>query len=178
MKIIFSIAFIVLFNTILAQASASIIAGVNLPEISMMDLSDNNTITLNAEIPNDAGKALDLQSVDNSKWINYTSAIVPGGTSRKIQASISAGSLPPGIELELGIGSYFGFGEGVLGISEGIVSLNTMPQTIINGIGGAYTGDGVNNGHQLNFRLSISDYAQLDYESVGSVEVTYTLTDN
>jgi hypothetical protein len=62
------------------------------------------------------------------------------------------------------------------------VTLTNTAQNIITGIGSAYTGDGVNNGHNLSYSLDLDatsgSYALLDFDESTTLEITYTLSDN
>jgi hypothetical protein len=59
----------------------------------------------------------------------------------------------------------------------GILTLNNSPQTIISGIKGAYTGDGINNGYKLTYSLEIYDYKLLDFNQSATLSITLTLSD-
>ena len=137
----------------------------------------DNHITLELNTPSEAGMPL-TTSFDNSLWLNYTSCIEASGTARNISAEISNGFMPLGVNLTLEASNILnGNAAGVLGNSNGIVILDGTSKQIIGGIGGAYTGTGVGNGHQLTYSLSIADYNQLDFDATTTIEVTYTITD-
>ncbi|PID94277.1 MAG: hypothetical protein CSA95_03680 [Bacteroidetes bacterium] len=113
---------------------------------------------------------------DNSKWINYSSAIGGGGAYRDVTVQLQGGEVPPGLQLALNVGPAVG-GDGALGqIGGGFVTLSGSPVYVIKQIRGAYTGDGANHGHQLTYRLKITN---LQTVSVGStnLSVLYTLVD-
>ena len=151
-----------------------------IPEISIMDIEPDNTIiALTFDLPNEAGAPIGVSanSTDNTKWINYSSSISPTSSFKNISAQITSGLVPDGVELNLQAGIYGGSGQGVLGTPVGLITLNNTAQNIITGIGGAFTGDGINNGHQLTFSLSIDDYGLLDYDNSSTIEVTFTITD-
>jgi hypothetical protein len=69
-----------------------------------------------------------------------------------------------------------GIGKGKLGSPSGILTLSSTPQTIVSGIGGAYTGDG-NNGYKLTYSLEIYDYKLLDFDQSAELSITLTLSD-
>ncbi len=81
----------------------------------------------------------------------------------------------PGIALKLLAGTATG-GGGTLGVSTGQKTLTTSPQIIISGIGGAFTGNGVNNGHQLTLATEITNYTQLVQTSSQTITITYTIS--
>lgn len=152
---------------------------VTIPEIALVDVEpDYNAIPLTFVVPTEAGLPLlsSAVSTDASKWLNYTSAVAPGET-RNISVQITNGALPNGLDLRLLASNYSGSGSGTHGISTGEISLNTTAQTIISGIGGAFTGDGASNGHQLSYILLIDNYQGLNFDANNTIEVMFTITD-
>ena len=150
-----------------------------IPEISLMDIEPNrSTITLALDAPTEAGSPLTAiaDGTDNSKWINYSSSLAPATLAKSITAQITGGTLPGGISLSLQASAYAGSGDGVTGTSAGSITLSGVAQSIITGIGGAYTGNGAGNGHQLTYTLSITDHNALDFDESTTVEVTFTIT--
>ncbi len=83
---------------------------------------------------------------------------------------------PSGIYLKLSTATVAGIGKGKLGSPSGILTLSSTPQTIVSGIGGAYTGDG-NNGYKLTYSLEIYDYKLLDFDQSAELSITLTLSD-
>jgi len=73
--------------------------------------------------------------------------------------------------------NYMGIGKGMLGSPAGVMTLSTLPQTIISNIRGAFTGNGINNGYLLTYYLEIYDYKLLDFNQSATLSVTLTLTD-
>ncbi|WP_435523978.1 hypothetical protein [Chryseobacterium indoltheticum] len=64
-------------------------------------------------------------------------------------------------------------------------TLSATDQTIISGIGSAYTGNGANNGHNLTYALAagsgpgaVAAYADLQATASTVATVTYTISDN
>ena len=157
--------------------------GVNLtlPEITLVDIEPGLANSINFSI-SPATRGGDLPTIENTTnqtlWINYTSALPVGLNSRSINAEISQGTLPQGITLFLEASAYTGAGKGKFGISDGKIELSNQPQPIISGIGSCYTGDGVNNGHQLTFSIEISDYSKVYAVDNAYYVVLYTITDN
>ena len=150
-----------------------------IPEISLMDIEPNrNTISLSLDAPTEAGSPLTATSdgIDNSKWINYSSSLAPAALTKNITAQITGGTLPSGISLSLQASAYAGTGAGVTGTSTGTITLSNAAQSIITGIGGAYTGNGSGNGHQLTYTLTITDHDALDFDESTTIEVSFTIT--
>lgn len=174
MKNIFTIIFMNLAISTFAQTSSNV--AITVPNIVLLDIApDNTAFNLNLVAPTEAGNIITINPGNSTKWINFTSAVATGIT-RKITAQVS-GTLPTGINLKLIVSNYAGTGAGTLGTSSGTVNLNGTAQTIVNNIGGAFTGDGVNNGYNLNYSLEISNYSILMSESK-TFSIIYTLSDN
>lgn len=166
-----------LANIAKAQGSARHSICIVIPAISILDVEPSNTpISLQLKAPTEAGVAVDADQTDGSKWLNYTSAIPTGGSSRSITAQIASGSLPEGLRLSLHASGSVG-GAGATGGSTGKINLGSTPQTIITGIGRSYTGNGAGNGHQLTYGLTIADYKKLDADGGRNVQVIFTITE-
>ncbi|GAB3165434.1 hypothetical protein GCM10027291_08730 [Telluribacter humicola] len=145
--------------------------------VALLDIEpSNDAVVLTIPATTEAGMSLSMTS-NSSKWINYTSAILAGGSTRRITAHVSSGSVPPGVRLLLSVSSPVGAGGGSRGGSISNLALTSSAQTILSGIGGAFTGNGINNGHQLTYTLGISNYGSL-VKASSTLMVTYTLTDN
>lgn len=161
-----------------AQNTGSVNATFNLSQVAMLDLEPNyTTVTLNLAAPAEAGNIVTIVSANHEKWINFSSAVSSTAASRSVLIKIDGGQVPPGIYLKLGTSNYVGIGKGVLGSPVGILTLNSTPQTIISGIRGAYTGDGINNGYKLTYYLEIYDYKLLDFNQSAALSISLTLTD-
>src|SRR5690554_1585046 len=157
-----------------AQTTGSKSVSITLPEVALLDIEPNNeTIILFLTAPSDAGMPLNNPNVNTTKWINYSSAISSIAPHRTITAEIDQEI--PSVSIRLQASNAIG-GNGTLGTSTGQVVLTTSPQTIINGIGGAYTGDGANNGHQLSISAEISNYEQLIPANNQIITITYTIS--
>jgi len=144
-----------------------------LPQVALMDIEQANSINLDLTKPTEAGNRLVNPVNNTTKWLNYTSAVASGG-SRTITASIN--QIIPGIDVKLQTAQAIG-GAGALGTPSSQITLSTVPTTIISGIGGAYTGNGIGNGHLLTFSVTPSNYTNLT-TSNNTVTVTYTITDS
>ncbi|MFN4084566.1 MAG: hypothetical protein ACK4LB_01415 [Spirosomataceae bacterium] len=160
----------------LAQRSLSVPVTLTLPSISMVDVEPAGTaINFTFRAPTEAGNTLSTVSADNSKWLNFTSAVAPN-RNRRIMIQLS-NSLPMGLSLRLTTSAYGGSGAGALGSRVSPITLTTTAQTLIQNIGGAFTGNGVNNGYNLSFQLQVQDFAQLRAQTA-TISVVYTIMDN
>lgn len=148
---------------------------LTLPLISLLDVEPQGTaISLLVGQPLDAGMPLPVTS-NNTKWLNYTSCVAAATPSRTVTAKLT-GALPAGIGLQLTVSPKSGFGQGVFGTSVGTLTLTTVATTILSGIRGCYTGNGINNGHQMTYTLLINNYASLTAGTSGALVVTYTIS--
>ena len=152
---------------------------VSIPEIALIDLAPStSTIELSIKAPRQAGDPIDLSGAkDDSKWINYTSAIEAKGPKRSVTAQILSGSLPRGLYLSLDAGKYQGNGGGKTGKPKKEIILSSLPQVILHNIGRSYSGRGVQQGHQLFFELGYTKYEDIDF-GVSTIVIAFTLTDN
>lgn len=173
--------FLFLFFLVLNQAlgqTSSIGVSLSLPSVALLDIEPNrNSFNLNLTAPTESGNSLANTASDNTKWINFSSSVTSGQT-RRISAQIS-GTMPYGLSLVLNTSTYSGGGAGTLGSRVSPVTLTAAAQTIINNIGGAYTGNGGSNGYNLAFSLSlpIGNYSLLRSQA-SIVTVIYTMIDN
>lgn len=157
-----------------AQTSAGI--SITVPSYALLDIAPNNTaFNLNLVAPTEAGNISTINPENSTKWINFTSAVAPGIT-RRITAQVS-GTLPNGLNLKLVVGNYTGAGAGTTGTSSGTIFLSGTAQIVINGIGGAFTGDGINNGYNLAYSIEVANYSLLKAQS-NTFSIIYTLIDN
>lgn len=162
-------------NKIFAQTANSTVS-FTLPSVSLLDIApDRNSFTLTFVAPTESGNVITSTSTNNTKWLNFTSAVPPSVT-RKITAHL-AGTIPFGVNIIVNVANVAGAGAGVRGNPVSPVILSSTPQTIINGIGGAYTGSGGSQGFQLTFSLGIGNFAQIRNQT-SNTTVVYTLADN
>lgn len=174
MKKILVILFMNLTLTAFSQNSFNV--SITVPNIALMDIAPNNTaFNLDLVAPTDGGSIATVSPTNSTKWINFSSAVVQGIT-RRITAQLS-GTLPQGLNLRLVVSNYAGAGAGALGVSSGTLVLSSTAQTIINNIGGAFTGDGANNGYNLNYSIEIANFSLL-VSQTRTFSVIYTLSDN
>jgi hypothetical protein len=158
---------------------------ITIPEVALLDLESISGTTINIILitPTEAGESVSFNTVNNSIWLNYSSIIGSiNDPSRVISVQMTSGEIPSGTYLEVTSATYSGDGDGAFGTPASAISINPTTQNIINNIGSAYTGDGVNNGHNLSYKLELlpdaGSYALLDFEDSSTIEITYTLSDN
>ncbi|GAB3420065.1 hypothetical protein [Niabella aquatica] len=167
--------FLIFTGTINAQTGGSKNVSLTLPTVALLDIEPSGTINMSFSAPTEAGRPLTNPPLNQTKWINYTSAISPGGNSRSITASIN--QTVPGIDIKL-LAAASSSGAGALGTPAAQVTLTTSPVTIISGIGGAYTGSGTGNGHRLTITVTPNNYADLSVHNNTQVVVTCTILSN
>ncbi|CAH0222771.1 hypothetical protein [Chryseobacterium sp. Bi04] len=172
-SIILIVSFI-LSGPVYSQTANSTVT-IALPVVTLMDVEPTGNITLNFTAPTEAGNALGNPTPNTSKWINYTSAITPAGLTRRITASVN--KVIDGVNIRLQAAAASGAGGGTLGTSSGQVVLTTTPVTVISGIGGAYTGNGANNGHRLTISLVPNNYANVLTQANTAITIVYTITE-
>lgn len=157
---------------------ASRFASFKLKEIALLSIEPtNSTIILNLGSPEFSGGKVKMVAVNNTKWINFTSSLSEKSSPRNISVKIENGKIPAGIHLKLKTEKYEGNGKGVLGVNSDIKLLNNKSQTIVSGIGGSYTGYGVNNGYKLTYLLEIYNYELLNMDNSEVLTISLTLTD-
>ena len=158
---------------------------LGIPEVALLDIESvsSNAISLKATAPTEAGEKVTFNQTNSDLWINYSS-IVGGKSSRNVTVQITEGDVPSGIDLTVIANKYVGVGEGTMGnVEEDAIVLNSKKATnIIEGIGSAYTGNGVKQGHNLTYKIAQSNdkdaYANLNFNESTTLTITYTLTDN
>ncbi|MBK6976549.1 MAG: hypothetical protein IPH28_05105 [Cytophagaceae bacterium] len=154
---------------------------VVIPSVALLDLESNGSKNFNASFiqptPLEAGQRLTSPNDNASVWINYSS-ILPSSGLLSRNVTVSASTVVPGVSISVLAGTS-STGAGAKGSPTTAVTLSTTAQNIITGIGSAYTGNGVNYGHNITYSFSSADgnYGDLRVGSV-PVTVTYTLVDN
>jgi hypothetical protein len=175
MKNVLIIVLIIWGYSSIAQNSQNV--AITLPVIALMDIVPKTTaFTLSLTAPTEAGNTVTNTATNSSRWINFTSAVAPNVT-RKIAAQIS-GTVPNGITIRLVTSNFTGVnGGGAVGSSTGTITLSNTSQTIINNIGGGFTGNGTSRGYNLTYSLQINDYSLLKAQS-NTLTIIYTMSDN
>ncbi|MBI5916612.1 MAG: hypothetical protein HY842_14640, partial [Bacteroidetes bacterium] len=150
-RMILPLVFISLFwLPVQAQVTDSHDVSFTIPEIALLDIEPGNAaITVFLQPPTEAGAPLEFTGggTDNSKWLNYSSALAPAAPGRTVSVQITDGSLPAGVEVKVQAASYSGSGAGAFGTPAGLISLSSTAQTLISSIGRCYTDNGQGNGH-------------------------------
>lgn len=159
--------------------------GISIPNVAIVDIEPaaSKNITLGFTAPVEAGLPIVANAANNSLWLNYSSIQTASIPARNVTVSIS--ELIPGVDLNLTTAAATGSGDGTLGTPTAApLTLTVAEQTIVSGIGSAYTGDGANNGHNLTYVLApgsstgTSNYAGLIASTTAVTTVTYTISDN
>lgn len=164
--------------------SSSTFFEVDMQSIALVDIESfggNKDFSLSIPLITEAGNPLGANplATNNNNWLNYSCA-VPVVISRRIEVNLSAGTLPPHFEVQLTVGPATGSGGGNLGVPPGgALSLSVTPQIALNGIRGAFTGDGAGNGHRLTYELHYNgnNFHLLEQEDI-TLTVQYTIMDN
>ncbi|UCA58058.1 MULTISPECIES: hypothetical protein [Chryseobacterium] len=158
---------------------------ISIPEVALVDIEPAATknITLGFTAPTEAGSPIIPSAANNTLWLNYSSIKSDADPSRNVSVKLNA--VIPGVDVHVTAAAATGSGGGTLGTSAGLLTLSAADQTIISGIGSAYTGNGTNNGHNLTYALvagsgpgGVANYADLLATATTSATVTYTISDN
>lgn len=163
-----------------AQGSANLVFNVTTPRLALIDIepSSNNNVTLQITPSPEAGESTGTFPANSDLWINYTCAKSNSDPFKKVNVQVN-GTIPAGITLKIAASAATGFGRGQRGTPTGSpVTLSNTPQTLISGIGGSFTGDGIGNGHQLTFTIDIPNFNILNVSPNTTLQVIYTLADN
>lgn len=152
---------------------------VEVPEVALLDLETSSSLNFTASFTkpanDEAGNKIVAPDANNTIWLNYTS-IQDGTTTKKV--NVTADVLVPGVDIHVVAAAAAG-GAGTKGTPSAGFNLTTGSQTLISGIGSAYTGSGSTSGHELTYTFVAADgnYANLRSGNT-TVTVTYTLADN
>ncbi|WP_313260794.1 hypothetical protein [Sphingobacterium sp.] len=155
---------------------------IGVPEVAIVDIEPmaSKNIVLGFTAPLEAGLPIIADAANNSLWLNYSSIKSETDATRTVSVRLSA--VVPGIDIQLTAAGATGSGGGSLGTPSAQLTLTAADQTVISGIGSAYTGDGVSNGHNLSYVIAPSasegGYADLEAAAATVATVTYTISDN
>jgi hypothetical protein len=164
---------------IMAQASGNATTSVTFTSVAKLAIASSGSSSLALGVPSVVGSSVTNSASDETKWINFTSAVA-SGISRRIVASISAGTVTNGLLLKLGLNTPIGGGGtlgSILASTASPITLSSSTSTILDGITGAYTGSGIGSGFKLKYTLNISNYGLLR-QGTQTLQITYTLIDN
>jgi hypothetical protein len=154
---------------------------VTVPSVALLDLhstdSKNFSATFVQPAPLEAGEKITDPDDNTDTWLNYSSILTADGATTR-HVDVSASEVVPGIDIKVTAGAATG-GKGTLGGSDGEITLTTSDQSVISGIGSAYTETGASKGHKLTYTFEAldDDYGDLVADEY-AVKVTYTLADN
>lgn len=169
-------------NSVYAQRDEeSVNVRFSLPEVALIDIEHTGSGTIEFELLPSAetGSSPVIKQTNNQEfWINYSSALGRFSQHRSIVAQVTGGSLPSGLDLYIRANDYTGIGGGKTGASAGRVMIGNDPRPIVTGIGSGFTGDGIGNGHRLNFEIDISQMEKITANESHDFTILYTLTDN
>ncbi len=158
---------------------------ISVPEVALVDIEPAATknITLGFTAPTEAGNPVVANAANNTLWLNYSSIKSVADPTRNVSVRLNA--LIPGIDIRVTAAAATGAGGGTLGVPAAQLTLSAADQTLISGIGSAYTGNGANNGHNLTYSLApgsgpggVAAYADLQATATTVATVTYTISDN
>ena len=183
-KIVFVLGFACLSISVFAQDGVQDDHLINfgVPATSVLDIEGpggDKSLTFTTQAVVEAGSEYDYDLTDETLWLNYTNIKSFAGETRKVIVQM-AGDLPEGMTLSVEAYAYSGTGKGEVGTPNPTpIVLDGSISTIITNIGSVYTGNGINNGHNLAYTLDF-DESQVEYLSANlntSVTITYTIID-
>lgn len=157
---------------------------ITIPSVALVDIepSGSKDIAMAFAAPTEAGNPITAPTANTTLWLNYSSIVASTGvTSRRINVKVSSGAIPAGTNLTVQAAAASGSGGGtVVATGSSVITLTDTDQSLLTGIGSAYTGNGANNGHQLTYNLALASggYANLKSDASTTVTVTYTIADN
>lgn len=158
---------------------------ISVPEVALVDIEPAATknITLGFTAPTEAGNPILASTANTTLWLNYSSIKSVADPTRNVTVKLNA--LVPGVDIHVTAAAATGAGGGTLGTPSALITLSAADQTIISGIGSAYTGNGANNGHNLTYAIAagsgpggVAAYADLQATATTVATVTYTISDN
>ncbi|HAO07411.1 MAG TPA: hypothetical protein DCQ50_10545 [Chryseobacterium sp.] len=158
---------------------------ISVPEVALVDIEPaaSKNITLGFTAPTEAGNPIVANAANTTLWLNYSSIKSVADPTRNVSVKLNA--VIPGIDINVTAAAATGSGGGTLGTPSAQLTLSAADQTIISGIGSAYTGNGANNGHNLTYALAagsgpggVATYADLTAAATTVATVTYTISDN
>jgi hypothetical protein len=160
---------------------------IDIPEVAILDIepSTNKNLNLKFTAPTEAGEKLVAPAADKSLWLNYSSIKTSTGPDNVRTVSVKLNTPVPGVDIKVTAAAYSGNGAGTFGVPASTLTLTSADQTILTGIGSAYTGNGVNNGHNLQYDVAVggtgtgaTGYSSIVANTTAAAIVTYTISDN
>ena len=169
------LAFPFWLNAQLFQVESNTNVEIQFKMTALLQVVSKENVHLNLNKVNDAGSQIESAS-SCEIWLNY-SVSSERGIRKKITVRKSTGNLPPGTKITMQAKAANQFGDGDKGFSTGLQILNAYEKTLIQNIGGAYTGSGIGKGHEIHFTLEHNDFKKLKSGN-HSITVTYTILDD
>ena len=184
-KLIFTLVLCVGMSGMLLAQSDNQTITLQIPKVAMLKLVSSAPLnfTLTFGQPTSAGNKLSPVSVPAIKtYLVYSSIVNSSGTGGYRTISVKTDVQPlDGTNLTVYAEAPASSGGGKKGVQQGLIPLSTASDILIDQIGSCYTGELVNNGHALNYGVSIPNgsaaYSTLVSGSRQYV-VTYTLSEN
>ena len=156
----------------------------NVPKTNIIDIAslNGNDITFNPTDIDAVGNGMDFSLVNNELWLNYTVVKSNAYSLKHINVSVTASNFPNGMSLKVKIDPDANLGKGdigtpVVGFTDLIPDAGSIE--LISDIGSCFTGNGINRGHNMHFKL---DYDNTYYDELHTnfdtiIILTYTITD-
>ncbi len=163
------VAFVLTLSGITMAQSTTQTISVSIPTIKVVRVAPAGAINLAITPPVNPGDAPAAQS-DATKYLQYT---VVSATATQVQASITAGTLPTGTQLQVAASTPSG-GTGTCGTAAGTITLTGVAANILTTVGPfCYTGTGATNGSNLTFTFSPTG---VNIIPTAAANITVTLT--
>ncbi len=153
------------------------------PEVALLDIESEDGSDINFIIENQdlaAGEEFEIHEQNEALWLNYTSLVAQNGATRAISVHSTSVLEIPGLDISIEALSHSGVGGGSLGSPTSVVVPSTTATNIITGIGSAFTGDGVTNGHKLVYSLDYTGSTENLHAmngDIATISIVYTITD-
>jgi hypothetical protein len=134
---------------------------------------NGSAVTLTIVAPTNAGEA-SAPVTDATTYLQFSS--IRASSNGKITGAISAGTMPAGVALAVTAATPGSGGAGTKGTTNNKQTLSGTSADLITGIGSCWTNTGGgNNGSQLTYELSVSNWATVVPATSTQMTVTYTL---
>lgn len=169
---------------LLAQSDNQTIT-LQIPKVALLKLVSaaplNFTLQFNA--PSAAGQRILAPGPPADKtYLVYSSIVNSSGAGGYRTISVKTNNNPlDGTNLTVFAEAPAASGGGKKGVQQGIISLSTFSDVLVDQIGSCFTGPSVNNGHALNYGVALgggsAGYSTLVSGSRQYI-VTYTLSEN
>ncbi|WEK68499.1 MAG: hypothetical protein P0Y62_11575 [Candidatus Chryseobacterium colombiense] len=153
---------------------------ITIPSVAILDIepSASKNILMGFTAPTEAGLPITATGTNNTLWLNYSSIKTATVTTRHI--SVKLDTVIQGVDIKVTAAAPVG-GAGALGTPTSTLTLTAADQSLISGIGSAYTEDGSGKGHNLTYTISpgaTTAYGNLTASTTEIAKVTYTFVDN